>query len=181
MTVDFLVDFDSVTSNGNVLFVPTNGNSAFVAVQINGGGVSFGGRSQNSDNFNNGGVNNSNNNSGDSSLFSGQRYIAGVYDYAADEIRIYVDGVLESTASASFGSSTLDVGTIAGNTNPISIGASPNNNFGGNLDELAIYDRVLTASEIAERFNAIPEPGSLASAEPRRRADVRPSSEITPP
>lgn len=73
-------------------------------------------------------------------------HLAGTYDGSA--VKLYVDGVQQF--------STPLTGTIAGSTNPIIIagninaaGAAPGQIFLGRIDEPRIYDRALSASEIA--------------------------------
>ncbi len=91
-------------------------------------------------------------NSGDSitSVSDGQwHYVVGVYDgtYA----RIYVDGTLES--STNVGSVTL-----SSNSDPVSIGAYSNGsggsveNWNGLIDEVAVWNRALSATEIANIY-----------------------------
>ena len=165
ISVEFWIDVGAVNDPGNILFLPTPSNSAFVGVNISGSGnVGFGGRSQASDGFQNSAT----------SAGAGIAHIAGVYDYANDEITIYVNGVANTT-SENFGSSTFVTAYNAnpgmpsgGNSNPrsISIGRGANGNAGATsdllIDELAIYDFALSASDIEARINltAIPEPSA---------------------
>ena len=167
VTVEYWLDSATITDGGNVLFLPTAGNAAFVGVGTNNTtGINFGGRSQSSDGFQN----------QSATVPSGLNHIVGIYDYAGGLIDIYVNGALEVSNAKAFGSSTFNPSFNAnpgspsgGNTNPrsISIGRGANGNAGaqaGNtIDELAIYDRALTPAEILERstITAIPEPGAF--------------------
>ena len=70
---------------------------------------------------------------------------------AVDETKIYVDGVLEKTAASVPTTNTTAFCIGAGNA------ASPACNgefFRGGLDDLRIYNRVLTASEVLTLYNA---------------------------
>ena len=73
-------------------------------------------------------------------------HVVGVRDAGANELRLYVDGTLEATTptayTAGFGSGT-----------PIYLGwykAAQKYHFSGDLDEVAVYNRALTAQEIAD-------------------------------
>ena len=78
------------------------------------------------------------------------------FDYAAQTAVLYVDGVLVA-------SNTPSGGTLVPQTAiPVNIGYRPNTSdelfagtrFAGNLDEISIYNRALTASEIQAIYNA---------------------------
>jgi RHS repeat-associated protein len=67
-----------------------------------------------------------------------------VATFASGSLKLYLDGSLSASATASFSttatnSSTLDVGR-----------AGSSNYYGGSLDEIAIYGSVLTATQIAD-------------------------------
>jgi hypothetical protein len=74
-------------------------------------------------------------------------YVVGTYD--GSTIKIYVDGVLSASSAAT--------GNIADNTNPICIGESPglNEGFSGRIDNVAVYKRAKTASEITTTYNQL--------------------------
>lgn len=71
------------------------------------------------------------------------RHVAVTYDGAAGEMRLYVDGVPVETRSHH--------GTLAVSTSPLGIGRDGrwNDCFEGLLDEIYLYDRVLSETEVA--------------------------------
>ncbi|MCA9065916.1 MAG: LamG domain-containing protein, partial [Planctomycetaceae bacterium] len=74
--------------------------------------------------------------------------LTGTYD--GTNIRIYVDGVLRGT--------TAYAGTMFNSTDPVLIGDSNSNSknpFDGTIDEVAIYNRVLSAAEITSMYDAV--------------------------
>lgn len=72
---------------------------------------------------------------------SSWHHVAGVFD--SGTLRLFVDGLLDNTASASFTSLTAP-------TRPTTIGSSATGGtrFNGTLDEVVIYNRTLNESEI---------------------------------
>jgi hypothetical protein len=76
-------------------------------------------------------------------------HVAATYDGAT--IKLYVNGALESSLPAAI--------TIASNTLPLAIGAQVNGTgtasrwFSGQMDDVLLYNRALSASEIAELAN----------------------------
>jgi len=105
-------------------------------------------------------------------------HYVGTYDQTdtGQELKFYVDGILRATASAT--------GNITADSGVMTIGrddGSGSRFFDGRIDEVAIFDRALSAAEIQEHFNAaifsIPEPstgllaalGVLAVVRQRRR------------
>ena len=91
---------------------------------------------------------------------TGRRYILGttapvqgvwyhiVATYDGSFMRIYVNGNFERSGAAT--------GTINTSTTPVYIGSrtTSDRNFNGVIDEVAIYSRALSASEISSRYNA---------------------------
>ncbi|MFC1455101.1 LamG-like jellyroll fold domain-containing protein [Candidatus Undinarchaeota archaeon] len=78
-------------------------------------------------------------------------HVAGVYD--GSTVKVYVDGVLD--ASENF------AGSLRSSTNSVFIGRSENANpgyFDGIIDDAAIFDRALSASEIRELYASRQEP-----------------------
>ena len=90
-------------------------------------------------------------------------HIAGVRDGSTNQLRIYVDGVLEGTASAVYtaGFTSADEG--------ISIGwrKSTNNKFfKGTIDEVAIYNSALAPSQIQTHYsNGLQNKGYCAQSQ----------------
>ena len=90
-------------------------------------------------------------------LNNGQWYhIAAVFDRVADELRLYLDGSLQSTqnlaAATGFTSSDkLFLGAISSQDDSF--------NFNGLVDEVQVYGRALSGAEIQ---SLVPEPGTLA-------------------
>ncbi len=80
-------------------------------------------------------------------------HLVCVINYAYDMVKFYYDGVLVSTRSISFGSSSYVYGVP---TQTDQIGRTPNYEapYRGFIDELAIYNRELSAAEILEHYNA---------------------------
>lgn len=73
-------------------------------------------------------------------------HVAGTYK--GSSVKLYIDGVLESSVSAS--------GNLYNNAQVVQMGGRPafGNYFQGSIDELAIYNRALSASEITELYNS---------------------------
>ncbi|MDB6110190.1 MAG: exported protein of unknown function, partial [Pedosphaera sp.] len=81
------------------------------------------------------------------------QHVVAVYDQAAGIMRLYING----TQAAS----TTPRATLLNTSDPITIGArKPSNagtyslNFDGRIDEVAIYNRALSPTEITAHFNA---------------------------
>lgn len=71
----------------------------------------------------------------------------GVFIRNGTSLAVYVDGVLDTTGTAN---------TLANvsNSEPLRIGDSVcNNDYVGNLDEVRLYDRALSASEVKHLYN----------------------------
>ncbi|RNC86406.1 MAG: T9SS C-terminal target domain-containing protein [Winogradskyella sp.] len=77
-------------------------------------------------------------------------HIAGVYDQVNGTLSIYINGVLQNTATGITGSSLST-------TNKTILGGVDwgNATFTGTIDELRIWDRALTAQEIADQRSLI--------------------------
>lgn len=72
-------------------------------------------------------------------------HVAGVYDAAAQQIRLYVDGRpagVKSHSGAWTASGPLAIGRALWSDNHV-------DHFSGSIDEVRVYDRVLTNSEVA--------------------------------
>jgi len=86
-------------------------------------------------------------------------YVA-TFDMSADEIRWYKNGVLKDTDTFLTGPFAV---TPANGTAPLRIGTRNfTSYFQGALDDVLIYDRALTASEI-QQIHAVPEPAGVAA------------------
>ena len=72
-------------------------------------------------------------------------HVAATYD--GSTVRLYVDGVQEATHA-------ISGNFLPGTGNPLLIGhgSSPSYGFPGDIDEVAIYDHALTATEFQQRF-----------------------------
>ena len=75
-------------------------------------------------------------------------HIVGTWDGSI--MKIYVDGILDSSQEST--------GTITSDTSDITVGAystAPSDLFHGLIDEVRIYNRALSASEIAEHYRIL--------------------------
>ncbi|MEI7619943.1 MAG: LamG-like jellyroll fold domain-containing protein [Candidatus Falkowbacteria bacterium] len=73
-------------------------------------------------------------------------HVVGTWDNTSNQVRIYVNGVLENSSSRS--------GFLTTSASPINIGrrTTPDRYFNGRLDEVVIYNRALSASEILDHY-----------------------------
>jgi len=82
--------------------------------------------------------------------------VTGIFDYSNDEIKLYIDGTLETSQSVTFTNAAYSQAAPASDD---TIGA---NQFGdddfidGVIDDVRIYNKALSAGEIADLFNAVP-------------------------
>jgi len=76
---------------------------------------------------------------------------SGVKDGTSNQLKIYVDGVLENTAAATFtsGFASPDAGISIGWRN---VSGDPSY-FKGSIDEVAIYNSALDAASITQHYN----------------------------
>jgi hypothetical protein len=102
---------------------------------------------------------------GSTSLTDDQwHHVVGVLDQGNDQMRLYVDGSLAGSASAS------SIGSIADSGYPVNIGwtyrywTSDYDYLNGRLDEVALYGSALSADRILAHYNAatVPEASTLA-------------------
>ena len=90
-------------------------------------------------------------------------HVAQVWDGAEKRLRVYVDGVerYNGTNAAMSAELALPDGFYLGRDVP-----GETRNLGGFIDEVGLYDRALSASEVYELYDAafvmVPEPASLA-------------------
>lgn len=75
-----------------------------------------------------------------------------VYVKTAGEMKAYVNGVLEGTNGSTISLSRYQFGDTE-TESPIAV-----------VDEIVVYDRALSATEVAAHFNSIPEPSSITLA-----------------
>jgi hypothetical protein len=75
-----------------------------------------------------------------------------VFVKTASEMKLYVNGVFQGSNPSTIALSRYQFGDTE-NESPIAL-----------VDEIVIYDRALSAAEIAAHFNAVPEPSSSALA-----------------
>jgi len=75
-------------------------------------------------------------------------HVVGTYDKSTNEAKIYVDGSLAN-------STTTDPGDFTGSSNVI-VGAREDNSrhYDGDIDEVGIWNRVLSSSEVADLYNS---------------------------
>ncbi len=75
------------------------------------------------------------------------RHLVAVYDPAQSKAFLYVDGVLATSGSIAFSASS---------SKPFEVGGlSTAGNFKGDLDELMVFDRALSATEVAQLTAAV--------------------------
>ena len=82
--------------------------------------------------------------------------VVWTWDTSNDEAFFYINDELVGTAGATlpiFGSLPLQVGRHTG-------AGAPPSYFHGNLDDVYIYDRALSASEVQTLFSSVPEPST---------------------
>jgi hypothetical protein len=88
---------------------------------------------------------------GTTSLYDGTwHHVVGVRDATRSELRIYVDGMLENTAPATYGSGFTS--PTAGVTMGWRAGSPGGKYFLGAIDEVAIYRGALSASTIVQHY-----------------------------
>jgi hypothetical protein len=81
------------------------------------------------------------------------RHVAAVFDPAIGKGTIYVNGALLVTGNLAYGSNS---------TRPFEVGGvSSLSNFKGDLDELMVFDRALSANEVAQLASAVPCAGPV--------------------
>jgi hypothetical protein len=80
-------------------------------------------------------------------------YIAVTVNRTADEVRIYIDGALDSNSPHSIAAIT---GSLSSVGNPFKVQLTTN---AAHIDELAIHTRALSAAEILTRYNGKPSFG----------------------
>lgn len=83
-----------------------------------------------------------------STLSAGTWYmITTIYDNSASETRLYINGTLEATLPG--------IGTLSTTSNPLFLGRNnAGNYYSGKLDDMGLWTRVLTTSEINDLYNS---------------------------
>jgi hypothetical protein len=162
LTIDFWIKGDASNSfSGNQGLVATD----FYGLEIENGPVAFYTSTTNGNSFSIASASISTN---------AWHHIAGTYD--GSNINLYVDGVLQATAPQSgnispmLANSFLTIGSEDGRSIcPSCVGTRY---FNGNIDEVEIFNRALTAAEVLSIYNAggagkcrscVPAPGGLIS------------------
>jgi hypothetical protein len=87
-------------------------------------------------------------------------HVAGTYDSAVGELKLYVDGLLRATNTSP---AVIPIGTLINlSTHPVNIGRDSKNTtrlFTGKIDDVRIYNQALTGAEV---MALIPEPATVA-------------------
>lgn len=85
----------------------------------------------------------------------GTNYHHIVGTFASSTLKLYIDGQLAS-------STNIAVASISQNTDPLIIGAAAGipyyANWDGKIDEVAIYNYALSATQVFDHFSSVPEP-----------------------
>jgi hypothetical protein len=101
-------------------------------------------------------------------LTAGQwSFVVGTFDVTSNAYKIYINGSADSASGGQTG--TAGITSVLNSSPNAAIGVqelSPGGRwFEGNIDEVAIFNRALTASEVTSLYNAaiaVPEPGTFA-------------------
>lgn len=97
-------------------------------------------------------------------------HVTCVLDNANNEVRLFINGILEGIDTTTSGTA------VTGNSEPLMIGRRGTTiPFAGIVDELMIFDRALTASEIQAIFNA----GSAGMCKPEPVCVAPPSGMVS--
>ena len=76
--------------------------------------------------------------------------VTGVYDESAEQIRLYLNGVLVAKQEVT--------GSVSMSTGALNFGAATANQYHGKLDEVRFYNRALTSSEVQTLIGFFPTP-----------------------
>lgn len=145
-TVALWMNSSSIASNGNMVsWGERVGNQRFSALQENGGELRMIGEG---------------NDYGSGTNLGGNTWHHVVLTYTASSLIFYVDGVQVSSVTVA-----PQLNTSAANGLRMGVNALPANDeyFGGLLDEVRIYNRVLTPADVAElyAYNAPQAPAAV--------------------
>ncbi len=88
----------------------------------------------------------------------GWHHVVGVFDGAGQEMRIFIDGVLDNStaiASTTFGSGVTRFGFLGVGSEATTPGGNkgPNWYFQGDLDDVWIFDRAVSLAEVLDLYN----------------------------
>lgn len=86
-----------------------------------------------------------------SSSLGSWHHVAVVVDRVADQATYFLDGVASAPVNISATTDSIDTNTWLGIASDSS---DPNSKFNGSLDEISVYDRALSATEVQGIFNA---------------------------
>ena len=91
---------------------------------------------------------------GTAAVGKGWRHYVGVFDDAANTLKLYIDGVLVGTTNTT---SSIDWATTIGTTTAVGSTSSPvaAYNLDGRVDDVRVYGRALSEAEIAEVYGLI--------------------------
>lgn len=91
---------------------------------------------------------------GTSAAGKGWRHYVGVFDDAANTLKLYIDGVLVGTTNTT---SSIDWATTIGTTTAVGGTSYPvaSYNLDGRVDDVRVYGRALSEAEIAEVYGLI--------------------------
>ncbi len=91
-------------------------------------------------------------------------HVVGVFSYAADSIVVYVDGSAVSTTGTVSFTASVTSDTAAQDTR-VATGLGGANDFDGDIDEVRIYSRALSAGDV-DKLYRYPWAGSLVNGAP---------------
>jgi prepilin-type N-terminal cleavage/methylation domain-containing protein len=74
-------------------------------------------------------------------------HVAGVYDKTTSKITLYVDGVIDSTRSANWGSTIANTKAYIGRNS-----TAANEYFNGQIDDVRVYEQSLSLAQIREVY-----------------------------
>jgi hypothetical protein len=95
-------------------------------------------------------------------------HVVAVLDFPNDQIRVSINGGAFEVANVNFLANAAVAGGTLGTTPDIVPARSPNSEYIGLLDEVAIWNTALSAENVDwlqhNSLNAVPEPGALLTA-----------------
>jgi len=104
-------------------------------------------------------------------------HAVATYDIATTQLKIYINGVLETTGAAGPTS-------IMSSTQPVFVGRQNDNAnpyyYWGKMDEVRIYNRALSAAEVSDLYNYVTPPTSTPTSPPVGTPTDTPAPSATP-